>query len=330
MWRGWVAENLARGAAPDELVQELVQEGVPERLVREMTETIARSPGLNEARRLWNRVSALEQIVRLRSEHRADFGGSVRRMPLPDAETLRRDFLAPGTPAIFTDLVTRWPAFGRWSPRHLVERFGDVEVPVCIGRDGVDRPDADWQGLAKRMSMREFVARIESEGVGNDAYLIAKNSAFRRVGLAPLLDDLALPTDVFGASKQPERMGLWIGGKGTHTPLHHDGDNSFFCQVYGRKRVRMAPPESLPLLDLADGVYSEWDPRQAADFAGAPERLVEVEVAAGEALLIPSGWWHQVDALDLSITVTILAMAWPNDFDWYRPGTLIRGRAVRD
>ena len=44
----------------------------------------------------------------------------------------------------------------------------------------------------------------------------------------------------------------------------------------------------------------------------------------GEALFIPAGWWHQVDALDPSISVTILDFTFTNDYGWYRPGTALR------
>ncbi|MEM6990932.1 MAG: cupin-like domain-containing protein [Myxococcota bacterium] len=327
-WRGWIAENLAQGTDVDAIVSALVEEGVPESVARDFTAEIAASPAINVARRLYNRVTALETMVKLRRSHRDDHGPPIERLPLPDAETLRRQYLASATPAIFTDLVPRWPALGKWSPQYLAERFGDVEVTACVGRNDIEHPDADWEGLSETMSMRALVERITDVATGNDTYLIAKNTGLRLSGLAPLLDDLPLEPAIFGETKTPERMGIWIGGKGTHTPLHHDGDNSFFCQIYGRKRVRLAPPESLPLLDRADGVYSRWDPTSATELAEGPETLVEVEVAAGEALLIPAGWWHQVDALDVSITVTILELAWPNDYNWYRPGTLLRGRAV--
>lgn len=324
-WRGWIADNLARGATVEEVVDALVEESVPEEVAREHAQRILDSPALGAARRLANRVQALEQIARLRREHREDFGAGIARIPLPSPEALRTQYLAPGVPVVLTDLVTRWPAFGKWTPSWLAEHHGDVELTACVGREGKPKPDADWKELVRKMTMRELVERITSGG--NDTYVISKNGVIAIPELASLLDDLALPPEIF-ASSNPARMGLWIGGAGTHTPLHHDGDNSFFCQVHGRKRVRLAPPESLALLDRANGVYSEWDPKDDAELAAGPERLLEVVVDPGEALLIPSGWWHQVDALDTSITVTILELAWPNDYGWYRPGTLLRGRTV--
>ena len=33
-----------------------------------------------------------------------------------------------------------------------------------------------------------------------------------------------------------------------------------------------------------------------------------------DALFIPLGWWHQVSALDFSVTITHTNFHWPNDF----------------
>ena len=248
----------------------------------------------------------------------------ILRRPLPPTDDFLARHVVPGVPVILTDLVTRWPAFHRWTPDALAERLGDERVEACVGRQAAVDPDPQWEPLRQELTVRELMARITAT-TGNDTYVIAKNAALRRPGLQPLLDDLVLPPELFGPSPSPARMGLWIGPAGTHTPLHHDGDDSMFCQVLGRKRFRLAPPESLALLDRSRGVYSHWDPRDAAALADGPERLLELVLAPGEALFIPAGWWHQVDALDPSISVSILDLAWPNDFGWYRPGSLLRG-----
>lgn len=329
-WVEWVAENLSRGADEEELVAALVEEGVAEGRARAGVEELARSPGIAEARRLWWRVQALEQVIRLRREHRAaQPAGSteVARRRLPGVREFIAEHWVPGVPVVFTDLVTRWPAFGRWSPRDLLERFAEVVLEACVGRTRHAAPDPEWTELRRELTVRELVARVTAEGVGNDVYVIAKNAALERSGLRGLLEEIALPAEYFG-EPEPRRMGWWFGPAGTHTPLHHDGDDSMFCQVLGRKRIRLAPPESMPLLEASRGVYCGWDPRDEAEARGGPERLIELVLAAGEALFIPAGWWHQVDALEVSMSVSALKFAWASDSSWYRPGTALRGRGA--
>jgi len=43
-------------------------------------------------------------------------------------------------------------------------------------------------------------------------------------------------------------------------------------------------------------------------------KVHEIDLKAGEALFIPLGWWHQVTALDFSITITHINFRWANDF----------------
>lgn len=326
-WQAWAAENLARGAARDDVTRALVEEGAPPVRTRAFVEQLDRSPAMHEARALARRVAALEQIVRLRRDHRtlrAEGHTAIERRPLPPVDEFLARYVVPGVPVVITDLVTRWPALHRWTPAALAERLGDERVEACVGREAAVDPDPQWEPLRQELTIRTLMERITAT-TGNDTYVIAKNAALRRSGLRALLGDLVLPPELFGESPSPTRMGLWIGPAGTHTPLHHDGDDSMFCQVLGRKRVRLAPPESLALLDRSRGVYSRWDPRDAAELEAGPERLLELVLAPGEALFIPAGWWHQIDALDPSISVSILDLAWRNDFGWYRPGSLLRG-----
>lgn len=328
-WLEWIAENLAQGASEAELAAALIEEGLPEGRARACVREVQASPALGAARRLWWRVQALEQIVRLRREHRAAPGSqSVARRTLPPVEEFLARYWVPGVPVIITDLVPRWPAFGRWGPDDLARRFGEVEVEACVGRSGSAAPDPGWSELRRSLRVRELVARVRAAGAGNDVYMIAKNAALAYSGLRALLAEVELPPEYF-VPPAPERIALWFGPAGTHTPLHHDGDDSLLCQVLGRKRVRLAPPESMPLLERSDGVYCAWDPRAPEELESGPERLIEAEVAAGEALFIPAGWWHQVDALELSMTVTVQSFAWPGDSSWYRPGTALRGRLPR-
>jgi hypothetical protein len=322
-WRAWAAQNLARGATPDEVVAALADEGVPPADARSLCDLLLASPALVEARALWRRVLALEQIVRLRRDHRREQPRDVERRELPAVDEFLARYWVPGVPVVLTDLVPRWPAFERWSPAWLAERFGDVTVNACVGRTRVERPDADWKEVARALPMRELVRLIETPSVGNDVYMIAKNGALTHPELRALLPDITPPASFFRTPLDPMRMALWLGGAGTHTPLHHDGDNSMFCQIRGRKRIRLAPPESLALLDRARGVYGTWDPPEHLP-DDAPEVVRELVVGPGEALFIPAGWWHQVDALDPSISVTILDFAFTNDYAWYRPGTALR------
>jgi ribosomal protein L16 Arg81 hydroxylase len=47
---------------------------------------------------------------------------------------------------------------------------------------------------------------------------------------------------------------------------------------------------------------------------GARPPVLECIIGPGEAVFIPVGWWHHVEALDATIGMSFLNFAAPNDF----------------
>ena len=323
-WRAWVVENLVRGAEPAVLRNELLEEGVPEAVARDLLASV-HDDVLAVARSLTHRVAALESMVKLRGAHRRVLpgeGATLDRIPLPSVDIFKQQHWAPGVPVVFTDLVSAWPAFERWSLDDLDARFGASTIVACTGRNAAKHPDVDWRPHEQSMSVREFVHTLRSSEA-NDLYVTTNNAALTLDGLRGLLDDIQVPEAYFG-TLDPRFLGLWIG-KRTHTPMHHDHANGVLCQVVGRKRVVMVPPDSLAMLETARGVYNTCDNDE--DLAKVPGRI-ELTLEPGEALFIPTGWWHRVDAEGISMSVSIRKFAWPNAFNWYRPGTALAGREV--
>jgi len=119
----------------------------------------------------------------------------------------------------------------------------------------------------------------------------------------------------------PSSSALWFGPRGTVTPLHHDTSSILFCQVYGSKRVQLISPLELSMYGVAQSLYSRAN---AETRQSLPEdvQVLDVTLAAGEALFIPAGYWHQVRALDVSISLALNGFREPNSFDWFRPGEL--------
>eukprot|EP00943_MAST-04B_sp_MAST-4B-sp1_P009435 g9435.t1 len=112
----------------------------------------------------------------------------------------------------------------------------------------------------------------------------------------------------------------WIGPPGSVTKLHYDDDPmSILYQFKGEKRIRIWSPDQskylYPEKDCVDN--SEYGTR----FSKIEENLDDLEyinkffpkfqnatalehiLKPGEMIYIPSGWWHHVEVLSMSVSV---------------------------
>jgi hypothetical protein len=102
---------------------------------------------------------------------------------------------------------------------------------------------------------------------------------------------------------------VWIGNA-THVSTHYDVSSNLACVVAGRRRFTLFPTEQLknlyvgPLdftlagqpISLVD--IDQPDLKQHPRFAEALEAAQTAEVGPGDALYVPSLWWHAVASLD--------------------------------
>jgi hypothetical protein len=101
---------------------------------------------------------------------------------------------------------------------------------------------------------------------------------------------------------------IWIGNR-TIASCHYDAPNNLACCAVGRRRFTMFPPEQIfnlypgPLeptpggqvVSVVDFANPDFDryPR----FRMALEAAQVAEVTPGDAVFIPSMWWHHVEGL---------------------------------
>ncbi|HYG07502.1 MAG TPA: cupin-like domain-containing protein [Stenotrophomonas sp.] len=132
--------------------------------------------------------------------------------------------------------------------------------------------------------------------------------------LASLLIDEALPgmraaNDFdFAAHGLQVRPSIWIGNRVVAT-CHHDVPNNLACCVVGQRRFTLFAPEQIANLypgplDLSPGGqavstvdFEQPDLTRHPRFAEAWESRRSTVLEPGDALFIPSMWWHHVQGL---------------------------------
>lgn len=247
--------------------------------------------------------------------------GGLPRVRDLSSQAFLDHFYAPGRPVIIQGAIADWPALGLWTPDYLRRAVGSAPVEYQGGRSN----DPEFELFKDRhkaiMPFDRFLDRIMAEGEGNDAYITAYNSSRNSAAFAPLAADMRPITPYL---KGDPGM-VWIGPAGTFTPLHFDLTNNLLAQVTGRKRLLLVPPSETRHLAHHRHVFSDVhdiaSPERLARYPEARKaRRFEVELAPGDLLYIPVGWWHQVLALEFSVMLTYTDFRWPNDAHESFPG----------
>lgn len=126
-------------------------------------------------------------------------------------------------------------------------------------------------------------------------------------------------------------MNAWLGPRGTKTPLHTDTYHNILSQVVGYKYVRLYAPEEKTKLYPMDvdesgvsmGNTSQIEVRYTSAFINQDTmdenqareldnkfplfkeaKYQEAIIGPGECLYIPLGWWHYVESLTNSFSVS--------------------------
>ncbi|MEQ9323242.1 MAG: cupin-like domain-containing protein, partial [Polyangiaceae bacterium] len=279
------------------------------------------SPVLASCARLFVERERRDQLLRLMAELRGEL--TVERRDRLTAHELFATHWEGNAPVVLTEAIADWPALSRWSFADFRSRLGEVEVEVCTGRDGDPEPDRNFADHLETMPLSRYLDLLEDRGESNDLYMIAHNRTMERPEMAVLFDDIRLDESIFDPEQLYQGCTLWLGPAGTLTPLHHDSTNILFCQIVGRKRVWLIPPYETSLLDDMRGFYASFDPRRPREqwpVAHRDVQVAELVLEPGEALFLPAGWWHQIEALEPSISFSLLCFRRHNRFDEYAPG----------
>jgi hypothetical protein len=334
-WMEWVNENLQRNCDPGGIaeillankftlpaIQEMMGEMFPENLAEPQTPAVNRNDGAAfDMEQIYRKRESLMQIQRSLAKLSPQKQTIERRSNVSSADFLE-NYYVPNRPVILCGLMKDWQAPVKWTPEYLKKTCGDQRVEIMASRESSPDYEMNDAPHRKNVTFGEFVDMVTSATETNDYYLTARNEFFTLSGTKPLLKDFTpfkeyLKQDITGGG-----IFFWFGPKGTLTPLHHDPMNIFMTQVQGRKIVKLIPANEIDLIYNHYAVYSLVD-IENPDYTRFPKfreaTIFEVELAPGEALFLPVGWWHSVKSLDQSMTLSFNNFIYPNSYEWFNP-----------
>ena len=188
--------------------------------------------------------------------------------------------------------------------------FGE---PSIKGRFAYDESVTKLNFEVKKTPLDEMLDIIQQHkgDKAPPAIYIASNKIKYHFPTLPNDNNLPFNDDVFTDLSLDEAdllASIWIGNK-TLVSCHFDAQKNIACCVAGQRRFTLFPPEQIsnlypgPLEPTPGGQvismvdFANPNFEQHPRFAQALEHAQVAELEPGDALFLPSMWWHQVEAL---------------------------------
>jgi hypothetical protein len=231
-----------------------------------------------------------------------------------DRATFEADIVPAGRPAIFRNLLGSWSVVGaaRQSQDALAAYLKTMDsgqpvsamlaAPEVRGRFFYDDAMRGFNFQQGQVSLSAVIDKLlEIAGDPSPASIYAGSTqasevtpSFAAANVMPLLD----------ASIQPR---LWIGNR-SRVAAHYDVADNIACVVAGKRRFTLFPPDQIGNLYIGPLDFNmAGQPASLVDFANpdfdrfpkfrdALDAAYVFDLEPGDAIYIPSLWWHHVEA----------------------------------
>lgn len=307
----WLAQQVLQGVDKPCIYQTLKSEGLSEIDIALEWVLLKQDPYFQLAqeqhflvnKRNWL-LNTLDRFARLNLDYQ-----QIKRIQHIAFPQFIEQFYSRNLPVILTGAISHWPALKKWSPEYFKQKVGDQAIEVQFNREQDPLFERNSIQHKTQMSMRDYVDLVMQTECSNNFYMTANNAKASQTSLRELFNDIDHFHDYTDHSQLDQRNFIWFGPKGAFTPLHHDLTNNFLVQIYGKKKVTLIPALQVPHLYNDVAVFSQIaNPNLPSSVESFPDLArsskIECILIEGDALFIPLGWWHCVESLDISISVS--------------------------
>jgi hypothetical protein len=258
----------------------------------------------------WHRVPTSGIMVQVSRQIRELKGCRPDRLPLDE-------LLEEGEPRVLKGLVSDWGITRAglrsdgeamdylrsfYNGKTISASFG---LPEVAGRLFYNPDFTELNFVSQRTQLDEVLAKIHAHMNDERPPTLYVGSTIIDTCLPGFRKDNDVGFAAHGIDPPPS---IWIGNR-TIASCHFDAPNNLACCVVGKRRFTLFPPEQIfnlypgPLeptpggqaISLVD--FEKPDLEKFPRFRAALDAGQVAEVEPGDAVFIPSMWWHHVQGL---------------------------------
>ncbi len=222
----------------------------------------------------------------------------VERVKNISLKDFKKKYVAKGVPVVLEGLASEWGCVKNWSIDYFRELHGDDEVTI-VANDTSETP-------FEILKLSEVLDDIQQGGT----------KYYRFYPLLKEHPEHIRDFDYTWLRKAKNKYGFWeqfqvfIGGKGTATPVHNAMASNLFVQAYGTKEWILYPPALTTIIDPEPGVnFHRGAPFKIPEGPFNPFKpnydppytlyryvdRIKVTLQPGDVFFNPPHYWHGVE-----------------------------------
>lgn len=240
----------------------------------------------------------------------------VEAIPVTQPGNIPHEVFQRDTPVVLRGLVKHWPAVAdglgdftaieNYLRRFWIDRpvTAYVAPPAARGRFGYNEAFNGFNFQAGSAPLSDVIARLKEQlsvdQTRANAIYVGSTPVDQWLPGFRAENPLTVPGDPL--------VNFWLGNR-TIVSAHFDFPSNVACVLYGQRRFTLFPPDqvgnlyvgpidrtpsgqSISLVDFDNPDFDAYP-----KFSTALEHAVTVVLEPGDAIFVPSMWWHQVKAL---------------------------------
>lgn len=254
-----------------------------------------------------------KKLPRVQIRERQTVLQSIKEITIAKGQTLSSDMINGSEPIVFRQLVKDWPMVklsnNADKAKYMLSKSAAKVVPTWVadkkeeGRFFYNEQMTGFNFERQQLPFNDVIAWLITN---DDEHDIAT------VYLGSTSVDLLMPSyrqeNDLALLKDSPLVSLWMGNR-SRVAAHYDATDNVACVLAGRRTFTLFPPEQAENLyvgpiefnpagqaiSLVDFRYP--DLTRYPKFSTALSNGFEATLAPGDAIYIPSMWWHHVEAL---------------------------------